>query len=214
MNIPGCTASHCPVGREVSESEVQVRVWGCLQVLIQVQVVWLVGLPMPLQACDFSFSKCACGLQLMCLLSSLLPLLMAWRDALGAFKTPSGWCLVALHPTAPEPETASHLHLSWSGGPPEAVFPAWKRPVGGLWVKGDGWDWMDQQQSGLGEVRVPRDCGVSFGMHWCPDIRRWHGTKGTQCGAQRLAYAETEHENQQWSQPLPLPISSSKKWLM
>lgn len=38
--------------------------------------------------------------------------------------------------------------------------------------------------------------------------------RGVQHGAQRLASAETEHENPQRSQPLPLPISSSKKWLM
>lgn len=38
--------------------------------------------------------------------------------------------------------------------------------------------------------------------------------KGTRHGARQLTSAETEHENPQWSQPLPLPISSSKKWLM
>lgn len=40
------------------------------------------------------------------------------------------------------------------------------------------------------------------------------GARRIQHGAQQLPSAETEHENAQWSQPLPLPISSSKKWLM
>lgn len=34
-------------------------------------------------------------------------------------------------------------------GPPAAACLAMERPVE-LGVKGDGWDWLDQQQSGLG----------------------------------------------------------------
>lgn len=53
-----------------------------------------------------------------------------------------------------------------------------------------------------------------FRMLWPLAIRQWYGAKGIQHRAQQLPSAETEHENAQWSQPRPLPISSSKKWLM
>lgn len=66
--------------------------------------------------------------------------------------------------------------------------------------------------SGIG--RAPWSCGVLFRMLWPLAIRQWCGAKGIQHGAHQLPSAETEHENAQWSQPLPLPISSSKKWLM
>lgn len=43
---------------EVSETQAQVWFWGHLQVLIQVQAVWLGELLTPSQVCDFPFSKC------------------------------------------------------------------------------------------------------------------------------------------------------------
>lgn len=112
---------------------------------------------------------------------SSLPLLMAWGDALGAFKTPLGWLLVALRPTASEPETAGQLQRSWgSWWPSRASLPSLEEPRGGT-LKGDGWDCINQQQSGLGEG-APWGCDGLFGMHL-------PSTKGIQERDQWLVYA-------------------------
>lgn len=105
-----------------------------------------------------------CSLRLLRSLSSLLPVLLAWGCALGAFQTPLGWSLVALHRRPLEPEAASS-----TPAPPELKVvvvlqrqPAQpQRPVVGLWVKGDGQDWMNQHQGGLREVWAP------WSRVWC-----------------------------------------------
>lgn len=73
MITPGCNiiVQCLLVLGEVSETKAQVWFWDHLQVLIQVQAVWLGELLTPSEVYDFTFSKC-CILQLQGFLSSPL----------------------------------------------------------------------------------------------------------------------------------------------